>query len=86
MRNISLSIPKGSRVAFVGPSGAGKSTLVDVIMGSNTTAGYDSIAGSFQANETFSGAGGASANTSASGSYDISNESSVCKLDILINY
>ena len=32
-------------------------------MGSNTTVGYDSIAGSFQANETITGAGGASANT-----------------------
>jgi hypothetical protein len=39
--------------------------LVDVTMGSNTTVGYDSIAGSFQANETFTGAGGGSANTSA---------------------
>ena len=39
--------------------------LVDVTQGSNTTVGYDSIAGSFQANETFTGAGGASANTSA---------------------
>ena len=38
--------------------------LVDVIMGSNTTAGYDSIAGSFQANETIT-QGSASANTSA---------------------
>ncbi len=39
--------------------------LVDVTQGSNTTVGYDSIAGSFQANETFTGAGGGSANTSA---------------------
>ena len=39
--------------------------LVDVTMGSNTTVGYDAIAGSFQANETFTGAGGGSANTSA---------------------
>ena len=38
--------------------------LVDVIMGGNTTAGYDSIAGSFQANETIT-SGSASANTSA---------------------
>ena len=38
--------------------------LVDVVMGSNTTAGYDSIAGSFQANETIT-QGSASANTSA---------------------
>lgn len=39
--------------------------IVDVTQGSNTTVGYDSIAGSFQANETFTGAGGGSANTSA---------------------
>jgi hypothetical protein len=38
--------------------------LVDVIMGSNTTAGYDGIVGSFQANETIT-AGLASSNTSA---------------------
>jgi len=38
--------------------------LVDVTMGSNTTVGYDSIAGSFQANETIT-AGSASANSSA---------------------
>jgi len=37
--------------------------LIDVTMGGNTTVGYDSIAGSFQANETITGAGGASANT-----------------------
>jgi len=37
--------------------------LIDVTMGANTTTGYDSIAGSFQANETITGAGGASANT-----------------------
>ena len=37
--------------------------LIDVTMGSNTTTGYDSIAGSFQTNETITGAGGASANT-----------------------
>jgi hypothetical protein len=37
--------------------------LVDVTMGANTTTGYDSIAGSFQTNETITGAGGASANT-----------------------
>jgi len=37
--------------------------LVDVNMGANTTAGYDSIVGSFQTNETITGAGGASANT-----------------------
>ena len=32
-------------------------------MGTSTTTGYDSIAGSFRTNETISGAGGASANT-----------------------
>ena len=37
--------------------------LIDVTMGGNTTTGYDSIAGSFQTNETITGAGGASANT-----------------------
>ena len=37
--------------------------LTDVTMGANTTAGYDSITGSFQTNETITGAGGASANT-----------------------
>lgn len=31
--NISLTIPRGSAVAFVGPSGAGKTTLVDIILG-----------------------------------------------------
>ena len=39
--------------------------LVDVTMGSNTTVGYDSITGSFQANETITAANGAQANTSA---------------------
>jgi ABC-type multidrug transport system fused ATPase/permease subunit len=33
INNISLSISRGSSVAFVGPSGAGKSTLVDIILG-----------------------------------------------------
>ncbi|MCC5927632.1 MAG: ABC transporter ATP-binding protein [Cyclobacteriaceae bacterium] len=33
VKNISLSIPKGSAVGFVGESGAGKSTIVDVILG-----------------------------------------------------
>ncbi|MCC5943264.1 MAG: ATP-binding cassette domain-containing protein, partial [Balneolaceae bacterium] len=33
IKDISLTIPKGSAVAFVGPSGAGKTTLVDVILG-----------------------------------------------------
>lgn len=30
---ISMSIAKGTKVAFVGPSGSGKTTLVDIIMG-----------------------------------------------------
>ena len=34
-------------------------------MGANATVGYDTIAGSFQANETFTAPSGASANTSA---------------------
>lgn len=33
LRNVSLTIPFGSTVAFVGSSGAGKSTLVDLILG-----------------------------------------------------
>lgn len=33
LRDINLSIPKGSRVGFVGETGSGKSTLVDVLMG-----------------------------------------------------
>ena len=33
LKNVSLSIPKGSAVGFVGESGAGKSTIVDVILG-----------------------------------------------------
>ncbi|MCX8111955.1 MAG: ABC transporter ATP-binding protein/permease [Bacteroidia bacterium] len=33
LRNISLEIPVGSRVAFVGPSGGGKTTLADLIAG-----------------------------------------------------
>ncbi len=33
LKNISLTIPKGSTIAFIGASGAGKTTLVDVILG-----------------------------------------------------
>lgn len=33
IQNLSLTIKKGEKVAFVGPSGAGKSTLVDIITG-----------------------------------------------------
>ncbi len=33
LRNVTLTIPFGSTVAFVGSSGAGKSTLVDLILG-----------------------------------------------------
>ncbi len=39
--------------------------LVDVTMGSNTTAGYDGITGSFQANETITAPSGAQANTAS---------------------
>ena len=31
--NITLSIPKGSRIGFMGSTGSGKSTLLDIIMG-----------------------------------------------------
>lgn len=32
-KDISLTINKGDKIAFIGPSGAGKSTLVDIIIG-----------------------------------------------------
>ncbi len=32
LKNLTLSIPKGSSVAFVGPSGCGKSTILNLIM------------------------------------------------------
>jgi ATP-binding cassette subfamily B protein len=33
VKNISLTIPKGSRIGFIGSTGSGKSTLIDIIMG-----------------------------------------------------
>lgn len=33
LRDIDLTIPKGSRIGFVGVTGSGKSTLIDIIMG-----------------------------------------------------
>ncbi|QCD45345.1 ABC transporter ATP-binding protein [Campylobacter mucosalis] len=33
LKNINLSIKKGSKIAIVGPSGSGKSTMIDIIMG-----------------------------------------------------
>jgi ATP-binding cassette, subfamily B, bacterial PglK len=33
LRNVSLQIPKGSRVGFIGKTGSGKSTLLDLVMG-----------------------------------------------------
>ena len=33
LNDISLSIPKGSRVGFIGVTGSGKSTLLDIVMG-----------------------------------------------------
>lgn len=33
LKNLSLTIPKGSRIGFIGKTGSGKSTLLDLIMG-----------------------------------------------------
>ncbi len=33
LKNLSLTIPKGSRIGFIGETGSGKSTLLDIIMG-----------------------------------------------------
>jgi ABC-type multidrug transport system fused ATPase/permease subunit len=33
LNGVNLTIPRGSKIAFVGPSGSGKSTLIDVVMG-----------------------------------------------------
>jgi ATP-binding cassette subfamily B protein len=33
LRNINLTIPKGSRIGFIGTTGCGKSTLLDIVMG-----------------------------------------------------
>ena len=46
LRDVSISIPFGSRFAVVGPSGAGKSTLIDVLLGlSEPTSGTVTIDG-----------------------------------------
>jgi ABC-type multidrug transport system fused ATPase/permease subunit len=33
LKDLSLSIPKGSRIGFIGTTGSGKSTLLDIVMG-----------------------------------------------------
>lgn len=33
LKNLDLSIPKGSRIGFIGVTGSGKSTLLDIVMG-----------------------------------------------------
>ncbi|RVA83450.1 ATP-binding cassette domain-containing protein, partial [Mesorhizobium sp. M7A.F.Ca.CA.004.01.1.1] len=46
LRNIDLSVPKGSFVSLIGPSGCGKSTLLKVLAGLvQPTQGSVSIAG-----------------------------------------
>ena len=37
LKNISINIPKGSKVGIVGPSGSGKSTIIDIICGFKKT-------------------------------------------------
>ena len=45
LKNISLTIPKGQRLAIVGKNGAGKSTLAKAICGFITTEGQDTSRG-----------------------------------------
>ncbi|MEI6066121.1 MAG: ABC transporter ATP-binding protein [Methylococcaceae bacterium] len=33
LKNLNLTIPKGSRIGFIGTTGSGKSTLLDIVMG-----------------------------------------------------
>ncbi len=33
LRNLNLTLPKGSRIGFIGTTGSGKSTLLDIVMG-----------------------------------------------------
>ncbi len=33
IRDVSLTVPEGSTLAFVGPSGAGKTTIIDILLG-----------------------------------------------------
>ena len=50
IKNLSLSIKKGQRVAFVGPSGCGKTTLINLFMRF-----YDPDSGKISINGTFAG-------------------------------
>ena len=44
--DLTLTIPKGSSVAFVGPSGAGKTTIVDILLGVlNPDIGHITVSG-----------------------------------------
>ena len=45
LRDVSLSLPPGSRTALIGPNGSGKSTLVRVLMGMLTAGGEVRIDG-----------------------------------------